>query len=268
VSFNAVIDAFAKSGESAAAEKAEGILKHMEYLYESGQNIDAKPNVRSFNSVINAWAKSGDENAAQKAEQVLDRMEKLYAAGNNDVKPDATSFSTVINAWARSRNYGKADRVLNIFRHMKDLYLKGNDSVKPNTILYNAVMNACAFTVGDISEQSRAMEIAYTMMQELEKSSFGSPDQVSYGTFLKVCSNLMPDSDTRRQLVDVIFRKCCKAGQLGNLVLSQLKSMASNEQYEKLLGRKITEDFSLNDLPKEWWCNVVEGKWRRRRNFY
>lgn len=266
VSFNAVIDAYAKSGEEGSARKAEELLRHMEDLYKSGQNPDAKPNVRSFNSVINVWAKSGEKGSAQKAEEVLDLMEKLYEAGNEDVKPDATSFSTVINAWARSYNFGKAERALNILRHMKDLYNAGNENVRPNVIIYNAVMNACAYTMGNLSEQTRAVEIAHAVLKDLEKSAFGKPDQVTYGTFLKVCANQMAESDTRRQIVEAVFRKCCKDGQLGNLVLQQLKTITSDEHYEKLVGRSIDEDVSVDDLPSDWTCNVVEGKWRRRRN--
>ena len=80
-----------------AAERAEDLLRHMDELSESGENSDAKPNVRSFNTVINAYAKSGRADAALKAESVLDLMEKLYEAGNDEVRPDVHSFSTVIN---------------------------------------------------------------------------------------------------------------------------------------------------------------------------
>jgi hypothetical protein len=66
--------------------------------------------------------------------------------------------------------------------------------------------------MGDIPEQRRAIEIAQMMLSELEKSSFGKPDQVTYGTFLKVCQSQMPRSDSRRRIVDLVFKKCCKEG--------------------------------------------------------
>jgi pentatricopeptide repeat protein len=80
VSYNAVIDAYSKvaGGQQGGqhqqlcdaseeeeveecynadetGEKAESILRHMEQLYLSGENVDAKPNVRSYNTVINVW---------------------------------------------------------------------------------------------------------------------------------------------------------------------------------------------------------------------
>jgi hypothetical protein len=55
-------------------------------------------------------------------------------------------------------------------------------------------------------------------------------------------------------------------GQVGNLVLSQLKSIVHDEShYRDLVGRSIEEDIQTQDLPKEWSCNVIEGKRRRRQ---
>jgi hypothetical protein len=192
-------------------------------------------------------------------------MERLHLGGNDEVKPDATSFSTVINAWARSQNPGKAERSQNIMRHMKELYKDGNNDVRPNVIIYNSVLNACAFTAGDLIEQNRAMEIAHSTLMELEKSEYGKPDQVTYGTFLRVCANQMADSGTRHKIVEAVFRKCCKDGMLGNLVLQHLRTMASAELYEQLIGQNHQDPVVFDDLPSEWTCNVIEGKRHRRR---
>ena len=170
-------------------------------------------------------------------------------------------------AWARSSAPGKADRALNLFREMKNLYEAGNKHLRPTVVSFNAVMNACAYTSNtNLQEQNRAIEIAHLMFRELETSKFGEPDQVTYGTFLKVCANQMSDCSSRRQIVESIFKKCCKDGQVGNLVIQQLRAIVDAEQYEALVGRSIFDDIRMEDLPSEWWCNVVEGRWRRRRN--
>jgi len=266
ISYNSVIDAYAKSGEEGSEEKAEQLLRRMEQLYLSGENRDAKPNVRSFNSVINAWAKSGREDAAYKAEEILELMEKLFREGNTGVRPDVHSFCTVINAWARSQDSRKAERALNLFREMRNLYESGqNNNLRPNVVAVNAVMNACAYCTGDVHERSRAMEIAHIILKELEKSPYGNPDQVTYGTFLTACKNQMPDCSTREQIVHMLFRKCCNDGQVGSLVVQQLKGIVSEEVFKSLVGKGVYEDINMEDLPNEWWCNVVEGKWRRRR---
>ena len=136
-------------------------------------------------------------------------------------------------------------------------------------MIYNTIINACAYTIGDLSEQRRAMEIAHSMLQDLKKSSYADADQVTYGTFLKVCENQMPPSDTRRQLVHIVFRKCAQDGQMGKFVVSQLKSVLTPDEFENMVGfSPMQHDKGWKDLPLEWRCNVVEGKRRRKRRSF
>ena len=143
---------------------------------------------------------------------------------------------------------------------------RGMSHLRPNLVTVNAVMNACAYTTGDIHEQNRAMEIAHERLKHLEDSDYGSPDQITYGTFLKVCANQMPDCSTRQQIMEVIFQKSTRDGMLGNLVLQQLRAMGPPELFYRLTGYHVEDEIQLEDLPKEWWCNVVEGRWRRRQH--
>jgi hypothetical protein len=152
---------------------------------------------------------------------------------------------------------------------MVKLHEAGNKSLKPNIVAINAVINACAYTNnGDVDEQNQAMEIARGQLRLLESSDFGSPDQVTYGTFLKVCANQMPDCEKRQQIIELVFKKCVKDGQVGNLVLQQLKAMGPASLYRRLVRRDIEEEIKMENVPHEWRCNVVEGKWRRRRNIH
>lgn len=172
-----------------------------------------------------------------------------------------------ILAWARSQQPNKAERANNLFRAMVEAYQNGNSNLRPNVVAVNAVMNACAYTSGDVMVQNRAMEIAHKRLRELENSDYGSPDQVTYGTFLKVCANQMSDCSTRQQIIEFIFDKCEQDGQVGSLVIQQMRVMGPPALYSRLVGRDIEEDIRMEDLPAEWWRNVVEGKWRRRRQF-
>ena len=147
---------------------------------------------------------------------------------------------------------------------MRKIYEAGNKAARPNVVAANAAMNACAYTSGDIQEMNRAVELSHKILKDLESSPYGKPDQVTYGTFLKVCANQMPDSHTRQQIVEVLFKKCAQDGMVSDFVLQQCKSMVSEELYQNLAGRPMYEHVKMEDLPREWWCNVVEGKWRRR----
>lgn len=266
--YNAVIDAWAKSGEIDSANRAELLLAHMMELYETGQNLDAKPNVRSFNSVLNAWAKSGHPMAPDKASEVLMRMEELDRNTDLHVSPDATTVSTVINAYARSNRYEKAQSSYDLFMHMQELYkITGKKANRPNAVVYNSVLNACAFTVGDLGEQSQAIEIANAMLKGLAESPYGKPDQVTYGTYLKVVNSQMPESEARARAVHTVFRKCAQDGMVGEMVLRQLREMQMEEVYESLLGTSMWGEMKLSDFPGEWTCNVIEGKKMRRWQF-
>ena len=172
-------------------------------------------------------------------------------------------FST---AWARSNEENKAERALNLLKEMTKLTKGGNKNLQPNVVVANAVMNACAYTTGGVPERNRAMEIAHKVFKNMEAGEYGKPDQVTYGTFLQVCTNQMPECSTRDQIVEMIFQKCTNDGQVGNLVLQQLKATISPEKYFELVGLDMESIHGMEDLPEDCWCNVVEGRWNRRRN--
>jgi hypothetical protein len=161
---------------------------------------------------------------------------------------------------------------LNLYKEMKNLYKAGNHQhLKPTVVAVNAVMNACAYTpTTSMIHSNRAVEIAHFLFKkELDYKTL-SPDQVTYGTFLKVLANQMPDCSSRKQIVDYLFKTCCRDGQVGNLVLQQLQRVvASDEEFQELVQGKVKPDHDgivrMEDLPQEWTCNVVEGRWKRRQ---
>jgi hypothetical protein len=85
--------------------------------------------------------------------------------------------------------------------------------------------------------------------------------------FLKACANLIPtDEERRRVVVEPVFLQCCKDGQVGEIVLRQLRLAAPEDLYNKLLG-DISQTglrVTLKDLPPEWRCNVKNDTYNRR----
>lgn len=67
VTYNTVLNAFAKSRDKDAPYRAEALLNRMQAEYEAG-NENVMPNAISFSSLLNSWAKSGLEGAAERAE--------------------------------------------------------------------------------------------------------------------------------------------------------------------------------------------------------
>jgi hypothetical protein len=100
VSFNTVIDCFARSDEVDAEWRAEELLGKMDELAKLG--APSEPDTVSFNTVLATWSKSRQKNAAQRAEDILTHMERRYDSHSTTINPDASLYASVMHAWARS----------------------------------------------------------------------------------------------------------------------------------------------------------------------
>jgi len=277
ISFNAAIDAWAKSGEGTlGARRAEQLLHRMEDLYAAG-NESAKPTANSYNAVLSAWARSGTKCAYWKAEELVNKMWERYESGDSDVRPDHCSFNTLINAISKSEREGKAEKALRVLRRMDKLYQGGYKYARPNEMTYTSVLNSCAFTFveNDLSKR-KALDVAIFTLEELQESHYGSPNHVTYGMFLKACANLMSTDDERWQrIVEPVVLQCRRDGCVGELVLKQLQNAAPEHLYHNLLDDVVDLDrdkmtvIKFSDLPEAWRCNVREkrgrAQWKGRR---
>jgi hypothetical protein len=142
ICFSSVINAWVKSGDPSAPQRAETILNRMQELFESG-NHDAKPNTVCFNSVIVAWARSGDSAAPQRAEGLLKKMhQKMHEAGNHEVKPGTITFNSTISAWARSCDLNAGIRANRYLAYMKKVEALGHKDFGSDEIIYKTVIKA------------------------------------------------------------------------------------------------------------------------------
>ncbi len=233
-----------------------------------------KPTAHTYNSVLQAWANSNTKCAHLKSEELLNHMWQQYKTGNSDILPDALTYNTVINAVSKSSREDKAQRALRFLRRMEQLYRAGvNKDMRPNEFTYTSVLNSCAFScVGGQYSRSKALDTAIFTLEELQSSPYGNPNHVTYGMFLKACANLIPmDPERRRHVVEPVFLQCCKDGQVGDIVLKQLRLAAPDDLYQKLLGHLIQTGSTVRveDLPPEWSCNVrneryTRGKYKRK----
>ena len=205
--------------------------------------------------VLDALARSKNWKASNQSLDILQRMENFYAEGYESVRPCARAYSIVITTIARSKRRGKAELAQEILRRMESEYRKGNIAARPTVYSYNAVLNAAAFTNGDEIEQEQAFKVACLTFDELRMSDYLQPSHVSYGTFLKCIKNLMPKSSIRDDLVKGVFRRCCRDGQVGDLVLRNMKGLSSPDFYQTLLEGVEDADYGL---PKKWSANVRE----------
>lgn len=276
IAYNAMIDCWAKSGRGTyAARKAEALLREMEGMGKDG-DVTVSPDIVSYNAVLNAWARSGTRCCANKAEEYLERMWELYNAGEGEIAPNDKSFNTVISAISRSPNESKGQKALRILRRMDKLYQAGYKDARPNEVTYTSVLNSCAFTASlDQRTRRKAFDTAVFTLQELQASRYGHPNDITYSTFMQACANLLSeDEETLRAVIEDAFQQCCKDGQVGEMVLYQLRDAAPEDLYHQLLSEVLITDeqkvnVNVNDLPPEWRRNVFESRnerqFRRRR---
>ena len=259
LTFTSAMHAYARTGIRDAASKANGILKKME-------DMGVQPNLQTFNVLMSLWGNSQQQGAGRKAESILNKLEDEYRNGRADMKPTVVSYTSCINAWAKSTDYGKAKSAKAILDRMKEMHAAGLISDKPNEFSFTAVINACATTYGEHDEKQEAFQSAYNVFKEISESDDFRPNHVTYSTFLRATSKLMPVGEKKDSIVSAAFRLCIRDGQCDANSLFHMKNAASSSLVSELLGCNDPSEaakLSVDDLPAEWTCNVKSSQWKR-----
>ena len=266
ISFNAVLDAWARSGDRNAPRRCEQILDHMDELYRAG-NHGVKPDTYTYNTLINAWAKSSMNGAASRAEQVLQVMEKRYRDGDAAFKPNTRTYTSVIDAWAKSSERQAARRCESILNGMIKRYeATGDDDARPNVHTANAVCNACAFSKHE-DDRGEALQIAFRVFEWLTTQTDLQPDSYTYTILLSVCANLIPrhETATRYAHARAFFDSCRDAGYVNDYVLRKLRQTVTEQEYLGLLEYRT--DASASTLPASWSRNTKpDAPSKQRKN--
>lgn len=247
ISYNTVLKAWSLSNDVDAAKNAQSLLNKMETNDENG----VRPNIVSYNTVISAIVRNGTAESIVSAKNVL-----LQQMVKNNVMPDVVSFTTLMRGVARSNMRDKANQAQHILRSLQEFYKTGNDDIKPNILSYNTVLNACAFSGHyGISTKKEAFLIAISTYNEIRNCEYVEPDSVTYGSMLKICSNLMPKSGkSRTSLAKQIFKECCSKGLVNEFVLNALRASISQEDFSNIFN--CVENSNKLNIPSDWKCNV------------
>ena len=239
LSFNTVINSWAKSRKPKSAVHAENLLIRMIKSYQSDPFSTLKPDVITFSSVLNALAKSKATGfKAEKCLHVLSSMITLYEDdGSSDTKPNAICYNTVLNACAFSAHGGPGER-----------------------------RRALQIAVETFNELRRG------------KFGI-SPDAVSYGNMLKCCANLMPPGSHRTKMASQLFTSCCNEGLVGGMCLDEIRRGVPPRDFLQLLAKcgcnkplnqgRMAHSVHLSHLPRDFTINVKSGdlKDRQRDSF-
>ena len=139
----------------------------------------------------------------------------------------------------------------------------------PNVFSYTSVINACATTYGDQDEKRDAFRTAYSSFKELSEAEHLTPNHVTYSTFMRAVSKLMPydTGEKKDAIVSAAFRLCIRDGSVDSNCLFHMKSAATPELAAELLGCSDpieAASLTVEELPQTWTCNVKGHKGRKR----
>jgi hypothetical protein len=195
------IAAVGKSGLMGAAQRAEAILRRMEWLYKTGKT-QVSPTHVTYTTLIDAYAKqcsaSFSTADAEAAEALLRQME---AAGcctkgegshnhNNSIRPNHISYSAVIDAWAKCRGEGSAKRAEAVLRRMQQKYEDGDESVRPSGVTYAVVINAIARSYDYPNKAQKAFDFLsrlHALYRTTRDPSF-QPNTPAFTSCLSACA--------------------------------------------------------------------------------
>jgi pentatricopeptide repeat protein len=131
VAYNSLINVYAQNRE---VDKALGLLDRMLVDFESGQNQDCRPNMRTYSTVLNALLKSNRSDAVDRAEQIFSSIPL----------PDTVAFNTMINLYAER---GMGTQAVSIVRRMQSDFKSGtNRSCVPNEVTKSTLLKALHIT--------------------------------------------------------------------------------------------------------------------------
>ena len=164
VSYNTLLDAWSKSTDPHAADRAAQILQNMLATANNNDDHEIQPDKFSYTSVILAYARS---NQPIKAEEILNQM-----ISNQQCTPDVFVYNAILEA-----HVSNPERATELLNEMKE----------PNLISYNTVLKAWA-KQGNIA-------MAETIFDQIVASPYIEPDIVTFTKLL----NAMKDDAPRAQ---------------------------------------------------------------------
>lgn len=181
ISYNTVIQAFARKGDAKQAEKLLG------YLLSPSSKI--QPNVRTFTATLTALSKQKTVQAAERAETLLLKMQELHEEHNMDTCPDLFTYNAILSCWAL---LGDGPRAEYFFRELARV-------MEPDVVSYNSVIHA------NKNNLAKGEELVQEMLQRNI-----TPDGVTQRTLLKVLNGDKSIANKQEKAVELkqqYFRK-------------------------------------------------------------
>jgi pentatricopeptide repeat protein len=267
--YNALIYAWSKSGDRKAAKRVVQILTELE------NHPNLHPDIKTYTNVLDCLAKSRWDHYDNKNDYSLNQAVEIWnRLQQKGPAPTVQTYTAMAQNYARSKLPFKAVKAAELLKQIKQEAADNSNTnaavVRPTIVLYNAILNAAEHTdASDRYAVEEALKVACLTFDEVRSSPTRASssssalqvpiraNHVTYGTFLGALSSLMPAA-TRREIVELVFKRCCLEGQCSRLVLKKLQRAVENPTQYRVLLEQHAED----QLPTSWTCNVHEARAR------
>ena len=209
-----------------------------------------------YTNVMLAHWQSDDEDAVAKVLAVLNVMNDRVAEGDVHCAPDSVTYSVVIQTWARSNAPDKAVKAWAFLVEILQEYKDGRlPHVRPNEKMFTAVLNACAYTTGERSDQTEAVQVALQVMEEFKRHNYGKPNSLMYSTLIEVFTRNVVDMEVRLKYVRAAFQRCCDDGMVNEAIIKIIRRYVPDLFQE--LPRNVHKEMVV---PPEWRMNADREK--------
>ena len=202
ITYSTAIGAIGNSLDPKSPQLAEGVLKRMYELSDTGAIANLKPTTQTYNAVLHALSRAPHDKKlryARRAEQIISEMIRRAKEGEKDVQPNVRTWAAVLRAWARCGAVDAAENAQRVLDRLEEMNRNQETTVRPNFVCYTTVMGAWGScrrrdALDKMEKILRHMEEAYEETLEADVR----PNTVSYVTAI--------DSFVRRNEKDAAQR--------------------------------------------------------------
>jgi len=246
------------------------LLDRMRVAHNQSIVSQVRVATQNVNDVLEALCVSTNHKRIEQAELLLESLEAAAeaAAGRDemrhDPRPNANSYRLVIDVWRTAQSIEKVPRAMAILWRMKESYdAIATNSQKPDIVeVFNAFVRVCGSVRprGDKDDGAHVFREALAAVESMRSLKGLYPNAVSYAVLLEACKILLPLGKERLRVVEQVFHLACDEGMVDDGVLRELRSVASEEQYSKLViaPSEIVEGTKM--VPESWSRNALGGR--------
>jgi hypothetical protein len=211
-----------------AIEKSDNALYSMAQDYKDG-NMACQPSELAYKTAISSWARSNRPDAVNQAIRLFGDLMRQYEHGNTRCRPNEDTFLQLMTILSVGNEPSKQKIGQILLDHMMDL------GIPPSTKLLNTFLHACSRTTGDHQDRQDALSTAMEIFGGMRKRRNGV-ESYTYNCMLHVCQHLIDDTEERERRLCQVFSECVNDGLVNQHILTTLRKHLPLDRYESLIS--------------------------------